>query len=125
MRGTISGAGTLAGQWLLAGDATLEYAGAPKTVRDLGDCGPRFTDAQAALFRHGGRVAVSFAERPTRTSIKVCPAGGLEGLTPAELATRVSCTVAGAAATWLEPFVSDGWLYLNNLRAAGIMMLLR
>ena len=125
VRGTISGAGTLAGQWLLAGDATLVYAGAPRTARDLGDYGPRFTDAQAALFRHGGRVTVSFAEQPARKSIKVCPAGGLEGLTPAELATRISCTAAGEAATWLEPVVSDGWLYLNNLRASGTKIVFR
>ena len=125
VRGTISGAGTLAGQWLLVGDATLAYAGAPKTARNLGGYGPRFTEAQSALFRHGGRVEVSFAEQPARRIIRLCPAGGLEGLAPAELAARVSCTVAGEAAAWLEPVVLDGWLYLSNPRASGIRMVLR
>ena len=125
VRGTVSGAGTLAGQWLLTGDATLVYANVPKTVRDLGDYGPRFTDAQAALFRHGGRVTVAFAEQPVRQSIKVCPAGGLEGLSPAEIAARITCTVAGGAATWFEPVVADGWLYFNNLRAGATTIIFR
>jgi len=125
VRGTVSGAGTLAGQWLLTGDATLAYAGAPKTVRDLGGYGPKFTDAQAALFRHGGRVTVAFAEQPVRQSIKVCPAGGLEGLSPAEIAARVSCTVAGETATWFEPVVVDDWLYFNNLRAGATVIVFR
>ena len=125
VRGTISGAGTLTGQWMLMGDATLAYAGAPKTVRDLGGYGPKFTDAQAALFRHGGRVTVAFAEQPVRQSIKVCPAGGLEGLSPAEIAARVSCTVAGETATWFEPVVVDDWLYFNNLRAGATVIVFR
>ena len=125
VRGTVSGAGTLAGQWLLTGDAALAYADVPKTVRDLGDYGPRFADAQAALFRHGGRVTVAFAEQPARQNIKVCPAGGLEGLSPAEIAARITCTVAGETATWLEPTVADGWLYLNNLRAGGTAVIFR
>ena len=125
VRGTVSGAGTLVGQWLLTGDATLTYADVPKTVRDLGDYGPRFTDAQAALFRHGGHVMVAFAEQPTRQNIKVCPAGGLEGLSPTELAARITCTVAGETATWFEPVVKDGWLYLDNLRAGATMIIFR
>ena len=125
VRGTISGAGTLAGQWLLTGDATLTYADVPKTVRDLGDYGPRFTDAQAALFRHGGHVTVAFAEQPMRQNIKVCPAGGLEGLSSAELAARITCTVAGGTATWFEPGIKDGWLYLNNLRAGATTIIFR
>ena len=125
VRGTVSGAGTLAGQWLLTGDATLTYADVPKTVRDLGDYGPRFTDAQAALFRHGGHVTVAFAEQPVRQSIKVCPAGGLEGLSPAEIAARITCTVAGDTATWFEPVVADGWLYFNNLRAGATVLVFR
>ena len=125
VRGTVSGAGTLAGQWLLTGDATLTYADVPKTVRDLGDYGPRFTDAQAALFRHGGHVTVAFAEQPTRQNIKVCPAGGLEGLSSAELAARITCTVAGGTATWFEPGIKDGWLYLNNLRAGATIIVFR
>ena len=125
VRGTVSGAGTLAGQWLLMDGATLAYADVPKTARDLGDYGPRFAGAQPALFRHGGRVAVAFAEQPARQSIKVCPAGGLEGLSTAELAARVSCTVAGGAATWFEPVVKDGWLYLVNLRAGATVVIFR
>ncbi|MBQ6010527.1 MAG: hypothetical protein IJL17_18500 [Kiritimatiellae bacterium] len=125
VRGTVSGAGTLAGQWLLTGDATLTYADVPKTVRDLGDYGPRFTDAQAALFRHGGHVTVAFAEQPTRQNIKVCPAGGLEGLSSAELAAHITCTVAGGTATWFEPGIKDGWLYLNNLRASATIIVFR
>ncbi|MBR1588451.1 MAG: hypothetical protein IJ658_09025 [Kiritimatiellae bacterium] len=125
VRGTVSGAGTLAGQWLLTGDATLAYADVPKTVRDLGDYGPRFADVQDALFRHGGRVTVAFAEQPVRQNIKVCPAGGLEGLSSAELAARVSCTVAGGEATWFEPVVADGWLNLNNLRAGATVIVFR
>ena len=125
VRGTISGAGTLAGQWMLTDGATLVYEGALKAVHDLGDYGPRFTDAQAALFRHGGRVTVAFAEQPVKQSIKLCPAGGLEGLTMAELATRISCTVAGNPATWFEPVVADGWIYLNNLRAGATVIVIR
>ena len=125
VRGTISGAGTLAGQWLLTGDATLAYANVPKTVRDLGDYGPKFTDTQTSLFRHGGRVTVAFAEQPVKQSIKVCPAGGLEGLSPAEIAARITCTVDGGAATWFEPVVADGWLYFNNLRAGATVIVFR
>ena len=125
VRGTISGAGTLAGQWLLTGEAKLTYADVPKTVHDLGDYGPRFTDAQRDLFRHGGRVTVAFSEQPVKQNIKLCPAGGLEGLTMAELATRISCTVAGNAATWFEPAVADGWIYLNNLRAGATVIVIR
>ena len=125
VRGTISGAGTLAGQWLLTGDAMLVYTDVPKTVRDLGDYGPAFTDKQKALFLHGGRVTVAFTEQPRRQNIKLCPAGGLEGLTSAELATRISCTVSGETAAWLEPTVVDGWLYLNNLRAGGTAVIFR
>ena len=125
VRGTVSGAGTLAGQWLLTGDATLTYADVPKTVRDLGDYGPRFSDAQAALFRHGGHVTVAFAEQPVRQNIKVCPAGGLEGLSSTDLAARITCTVAGGTATWFEPGIKDGWLYLNNLRAGATTIIFR
>ena len=125
VRGTVSGAGTLAGQWLLTGDATLTYADVPKTVRDLGDYGPRFSDAQAALFRHGGHVTVAFAEQPVRQSIKVCPAGGLEDLSPTEIRSRVTCTVAGETATWFEPAVKDGWLYLDNFRAGATTIIFR
>jgi hypothetical protein len=125
VRGTISGAGTLAGQWLLTDGATLVYEGARKAVHDLGDYGPRFTDAQAALFRHGGRVTVAFAEQPVKQNIKLCPAGGLEGLSPAEIAARITCTVAGETATWFEPAVVDGWLYFNNLRAGATVIIFR
>jgi hypothetical protein len=125
VRGMVSGAGTLVGQWLMTGDATLTYADVPKTVRDLGDYGPKFTDAQAALFRHGGHVSVAFAEQPVRQNIKVCPAGGLEGLSSAELAARITCTVSGGAATWFEPGIKDGWLYLNNLRAGATTIIFR
>ena len=125
VRGTISGAGTLAGQWMLMDGATLEYADIPKTARDLGDYGPAFANAQAALFRHGGRVTVAFPEQPMRQRIKVCPAGGLEDLSPAEIAAHVFCTVAGTAAPWIQPVVKDGQLVLNNLRAGATMIIFR
>ena len=125
VRGTVSGAGTLAGQWMLMGDATLSYTGVQKKVRDLSAYGPGFSDVQAALFRHGGRVTVSFPQQPVTQTIKVCPAGGLEGLSTAQIASRLTCTVAGEAATWFEPVVKDGWLYLDNLRAGATMIIFR
>ena len=125
VRGTISGAGTLAGQWMLMGDAALSYTNVQKNVRDLSVYGPGFTDAQAALFRHGGRVTVVFPQPPVTQTIKVCPAGGLEGLSTAQIASRLACTVAGETATWFEPVVKDGWLYLDNLRAGATVIIFR
>ena len=68
---------------------------------------------------------MAFAEQPVRQSIKVCPAGGLEGLSPTEIRSRVTCTVAGETATWFEPGIKDGWLYLNNLRASATTIIFR
>ena len=70
-------------------------------------------------------MTVAFAEQPMRQNIKVCPAGGLEGLPSADLAARITCTVAGGTATWFEPGIKDGWLYLNNLRASATTIIFR
>ena len=87
----------------------------------------KFENAATNLFADVGTIAVNFAAKPTRGTILVGPAGGLETLSEAELARRFTVTVGGEPASSVGcavlPQVSDGKLYLRNV--SGTMMIFR
>ena len=87
----------------------------------------KFHNAATNLFTGVGKIAVNFAAKPTRGTILIGPAGGLEALSHAELARRFRVTVDGVPASEVKcivlPRVSEGKLYLNNV--SGTQLLFR
>ena len=87
----------------------------------------RFDNAATNLFADVGTIAVNFAAKPTRGTILVGPAGGLEALAESELAKRVAVTVGGVPADEAKcvvlPHVEDGKLRLRF--ASGTIVIFR
>ena len=87
----------------------------------------RFDNAATNLFADVGRIAVNFTARPTRGTVRVGLAGGLESLSSEALAQRLSVTVGGVPAESVhskpQPMVENGELRLRF--ALGSVLIIR
>ncbi len=69
-----------------------------------------FTNSAADYLADVGAIAIDFAEKPTRSKVTVCPAGGLTAAAAQEL---MSVTVDGEPVDHVQCLVENGDLKLR------------
>lgn len=118
---TLSGTGTLDGQFVLRG-ATWELEGVAR-ASDLK--GVTFSNSPANALAGLGKVKVAFDAKPTRSRYMVGPALGLTGAE--EIGVEATYIDAGVVKPYpdVKLRVENGVLYLANTKPAGLTLFMR